>query len=248
MKRRKKILLLASCLLGSLFPVTFKMCRDNQQGGKIAFSGASTSAVQQGTGRGRIDNVDATEYRKPPVFTTQMLERENRLSPQEPKAAGVFRVLRGYPQKYYNAEKRDLLWASGMESALSDRFANAGQASGLMSLRAHEIECRESTCRVEFSFSKEDFEAAKAKEGKDPLASLRLATGPFATFSYESNQAATLKLVDPKTAIGDDGSYRKTVILLFDSPDIDPVTYSSYVGEQHRKNLLSRGQKTTAAH
>jgi hypothetical protein len=153
----------------------------------------------------------------------------------EPRAFRQFDIERKTPTIYFDAEKRNPIWANAMEDVLKRRFEKTGDTLDMAGFRAETIECRESTCRIAFVFNKDDVTRARERGAVDPLDLARQATGPFSFFSYEVRAGGEwASVLDGRTIVRDDGSYSKTMILLFGEPDIDPTKYHEFVASKRR--------------
>jgi hypothetical protein len=173
---------------------------------------AAPSSPPSPTGRqrGRVTHLSTGESRPPPQFV---------------------RVFEKIPQPYsgsgsliesYNGQERNPLWAPRMEAELRKRFEdNPPAAAGLEEMKISVSECRDNTCRVDFTYPESLLQRPAPVGFPDkrftPLDIYLWRTGAFATY---------LKNLPPSRL--PDGSVSETTVVAFKSPTIDPESYRTW--------------------
>jgi hypothetical protein len=139
------------------------------------------------------------------------------------------------PHAFYAAEARREDWAVPMEKRLNERFApDKLREVGLPTLQLDKVDCRSSSCQIEFSWTKSDLPAATKSEnaarfGGDPLGLLTYQTGPLGALTHRIPPRVG-DVVAPGSydvRIRPDGRFAATEVILFGAAEIDPETYAS---------------------
>jgi hypothetical protein len=138
------------------------------------------------------------------------------------------------PRTFYLAEQRSDPWASDMESQLQTRFSIEKTGPlGLSDLKLDKVDCRSSTCQVEFSWS--DQAAASGRNSKDadrfggdPLGLLTLKQGPLGGITERLPPEYGTPIVPGSYNVRrlPDGRYAATEAIVFGKDEIDPATYA----------------------
>jgi len=138
----------------------------------------------------------------------------------------LYQLSQTEPWRLYNAERRDPVWAPGMESALRGRLLPIGDAPVVEGLSVDDVECRQSSCRIEFGLTKEEMEKIPEAE-RDAAVRKRIGdTG------YKIGPLGTLmNIVDETSTAG-----KRTMIVLYDSPHMDPLALAAQA-ESSRKAM-----------
>jgi hypothetical protein len=139
------------------------------------------------------------------------------------------------PHAFYAAEARREDWAVPMEKRLNERFApDKLREVGLPTLQLDKVDCRSSSCQIEFSWTKSDLPAATKSEnaarfGGDPLGHLTYQTGPLGALTHRIPPQVG-DVVAPGSydvRVRPDGRFAATEVILFGAAEIDPDTYAS---------------------
>lgn len=125
----------------------------------------------------------------------------------------------------YDAEKRDLSWAPVMETKLKERFTSERLAAvGIAKVALEEVECRESTCRLRFTFAnpppQEIEKASLSPDSHNALDLVVMRQGPFAMMTAGADKR---DLEDGRTAM--------TILAAFSDREIDPEQYEQWVAD-----------------
>jgi hypothetical protein len=142
-----------------------------------------------------------------------------------------------HPIELYREQPRNEEWAGAMEGQLNARFsAERLTPLGLTTMKLDEVDCRESSCRLEISWGDADLEAAKnnwkAPE-RWPDAAVYLTTNTGGLAYVETRVRPKLgEVVIPDAwhvSRRPDGRYAVTTVLLFGPEDIDPTKYTQVI-------------------
>lgn len=142
----------------------------------------------------------------------------------------------------YNEDERDPSWAPGMEATMRSRFDKTDfAAAGLAGMSVDAVECRSSTCRLEFTYPgslKAAIERRATEDGLSPdvgpIDYLAIETGPLAP-------ASILGSVEQyKDARGLDYE-RVTGVVGFRQNTLDPAKYGQWLAE--RKDFGSEAKR-----
>jgi hypothetical protein len=141
------------------------------------------------------------------------------------------------PAAFYSSEARREEWAVPMESRLQERFSSEKTREiGLPTMHLDAVDCRASSCKVEFSWGPADLPAATkspdaARFGGDPLGYMTFLTGPLGGLTHRiPPQFGDVVVPDSyEVRPRPDGRFAATEVILFGQDEIDPDTCASAV-------------------
>lgn len=156
----------------------------------------------------------------PPKFTVSASE--------SPSAIERLRTERVDLRRVFNDEVRNPRWAPAMESALKQRFAAIDYRSHhLDGMTLSEVECRQSSCRIQFEYPAElpeqlsNLLREKGIVGQfSPIEWLELSSGPTAS--------AGRIVSDELVQVDGKARHRYTFVGAFAPDSIDPSSYSDW--------------------
>lgn len=151
-------------------------------------------------------------------------------APPDPAAYNVAVTLRAPPWQLYNAEMRHPVWAPKMEGLLQQRFRPEAMAS-VPGLAVNDIECRISSCRVEYSLTADELQNLPESERETALIK------KLNLFSMRNGP------IGPITTLAPSSSWEsKHLIVLFDKDAIDPSGYMSWL-DRYLERQRTSGRK-----
>jgi hypothetical protein len=173
-------------------------------------------------------------HARPPRVTEA---RPSRARVPEPRVHNLHLGLRASPVRLFEAEPRDPDWAPVMESALLARFDQRLLTElGISELRVTEVECRQSSCRIELEWPRSLVdtlrESGRLKPNRTPLQLLITKHGPLASL-YTRLTPRT-----PESPITGRGAH----LLMFGPDEIDPAAYPEWANGVARSYEIRRAK------
>jgi hypothetical protein len=129
-----------------------------------------------------------------------------------------------------------------MESRLTEDLRRQIEELKLPSTAIRDIECRSSSCRVEYTFTKADLDRGAEEGAVHPVELLYMKGGHVGSLETDVELPPGSKMLrGPDTSIEElpDGSYRKAVVYTFSNDEMDPNRYQTW-REQGYRELLER--------
>src|SRR3954470_23923279 len=171
---------------------------------------AGRSPASPGIPPARGETATTASRRRPPTFV-RTFERI-----PEPFTEGTSLI------DAYNRQRINPLWAPRMEAELRKRFEdNPPAAAGLEAMTISVVECRDNSCRVDFTYPASMLQLPPPPGFPDrhvsPVDIYLWRTGAFATY---------LKNLPPTQL--PDGTTTETAIVAFKGPTVDPETYQTW--------------------
>jgi hypothetical protein len=167
---------------------------------------------------------------RPPHFVSGGARRA------EPVALERFEQEHTQPGEIYDREARDPVWAPQMEATIRSDIESNLASLGLSDTAVRSLECRSSSCRISVGFEREDAEAGSRRGAVHPVELLFVSGGHLASTEVDVEpRGRTMPGADPTVAVLPDGSYEKTMILLFGKEEVDPASYRRWRSENQRR-------------
>jgi hypothetical protein len=153
---------------------------------------------------------------KPPQLKTEFAFTSN--------AFDAFIKSKEDPAVLFAREKRNGAWAGRFEQMISKRFEDAVKAAGFPTMKISTLECRQSSCQVEYDFSDQDVEHVKKSHLPHPEMLLKLNGMYWAATEAEGVLEAGTKHYEHDQGARQlpDGTFRKQKTLMFDQAEMDP--------------------------
>jgi hypothetical protein len=142
-----------------------------------------------------------------------------------------------HPVDIHGEQLRVEPWAGAMEEQLRARFSRRRlEPLGLTTMRLDELDCRQSSCRLEISWGDADLEATRqrwprGKRWPDAGEFLTTMTGGLAMLETRVRPQVGEAVVPDSWHVRRrvDGRYAVTTVVLFGEEDIDPARYSAVI-------------------